>query len=54
MAICKNKGLARTSDNKAYLASVLRTFTQIQPYGWTSDTLVTLCEIAKMSFYHKY
>ena len=28
-----------TSPNKAYLATVLRTFAQIQPNGWTSDTL---------------
>jgi len=34
-----------TSPNRAYLASVLRTFAQIQPIGWTSDTLETLGEI---------
>ena len=28
-----------TSPNKAYLATVLRTFAQIRPNGWTSDTL---------------
>ena len=34
-----------TSPNRAYLATVLRTFAQIQPNGWTSDTLGTLGEI---------
>ena len=28
-----------TSPNRAYLATVLRTFAQIQPNGWASDTL---------------
>lgn len=28
--------------NKVYLAPVLHTFAQIQPNGWTSDTLGTL------------
>ena len=28
-----------------YLASCLRHSAQIQPYGWTSDTLVTLSEM---------
>jgi len=28
-----------TSPNRAYLATVLRTLAQIQPNGWTSDTL---------------
>jgi len=35
----------RTSDNRAYLASVLRTSARISPRG-TSDTLGTLAEIA--------
>ena len=35
----------RTSDNRAYMASLLRTSAQIPPRG-TSDTLVTLSEIA--------
>jgi len=34
----------RTSDNRAYMASLLRTSAQIPPRG-TSDTLVTLYEI---------
>jgi hypothetical protein len=34
----------RTSDNKVYLATVLRTSAQIPRRG-TSDTLVTLCDI---------
>jgi len=34
-----------TAYNRAYLASVLRTFAQIQPNGRTSDTLGTLYEI---------
>lgn len=34
-----------TSPNRAYLAWVLRTFVQIQPDGWTSDTLGTLAKI---------
>ncbi len=34
-----------TSPNRAYLASpALAGFAKIQPYGWTSDTLGTLCE----------
>jgi hypothetical protein len=33
-----------TADNRAYLATVLRTFTQIPPRE-TSDTLVPLCVI---------
>jgi len=33
------------SPNRAYLASVLCTFAQIQPNGGISDTLRTLCEI---------
>jgi len=37
--------LQPTADNRAYLATVLRTYAQIQPDGWTSDTLVTLYEI---------
>jgi hypothetical protein len=36
---------ADTSPNRAYLTSCLRHFAQIQPYGWTSDTLGTLCEM---------
>jgi len=35
------KGRA-TADNRAYLASALRASAQIQPIGWTSDTLKTL------------
>jgi hypothetical protein len=46
MGICKNKRLARTSDNKAYLASVLRTFAQIL-LRRTSDTLGTIYSIRK-------
>ncbi|MEA2074831.1 MAG: hypothetical protein U9O85_03740 [Euryarchaeota archaeon] len=34
-----------TAYNRAYLATVLRTFAQIQPIGWTSDTLGTLYEM---------
>ena len=34
-----------TSLNRAYLATVLRTSAQIQPDGWTSNTLDTLCDI---------
>jgi len=30
------------ADNRAYLATVLRTSAQLQPYGWTSNTLRTL------------
>jgi len=41
MVICKNERLARTSDNRAYLATVLLTFAPI-PLRWTSDTLGTL------------
>lgn len=37
-----------TSPNRAYLATVLRTYAQIQPDGGTSDTLVTLCDIVNM------
>jgi hypothetical protein len=37
-----------TSPNRAYLASVLRTFAQIQPDGWISDTLGTLGEIIRI------
>ena len=36
----------RTSPNRAYLASCLRHSAQIQPYGWTSDTLGTLGDIS--------
>ena len=43
MLINHNK-MQNTSPNRAYLASVLRTFAQIQPDGWTSDTLGTLGE----------
>ena len=35
----------RTPNNRAYLATVLRTYAQIQPDGWTSDTLVPLYAI---------
>jgi len=38
--------LVVTSPNRAYLATVLRTSAQIQPYGGTSDTLGTLDEMA--------
>jgi len=31
----------KTSPNRVYLASA-NAFAQIQPYGWTSDTLDTL------------
>jgi len=31
--------------NRAYVASVLHTFAQIQPNGWTSDTPITLSVI---------
>jgi len=31
-----------TSANRAYLATVLCTFAQIQPYGWTSHVRWTL------------
>ncbi len=34
-----------TSYNRAYLATCLRHSTQIQPDGWTSDTLGTLDEM---------
>ncbi|MEA2046634.1 MAG: hypothetical protein U9N48_08990 [Euryarchaeota archaeon] len=34
-----------TAYNKTYLASVLCSFAQIQPIGWTSDTLGTLYEM---------
>ena len=37
-----------TSDNRAYLASVLRTFAQIL-LRWTSDTLGTLGERIEIS-----
>ena len=40
-----NNMQCRTSDNRAYLATVLRTYAQIQPDGGTSDTLVTLGDI---------
>ena len=33
------------SPNGAYLTSCLRHSAQIQPYGWTSDTLGTLSEL---------
>jgi hypothetical protein len=46
MGICKNKRLARTSDNKAYLASVLCTFAQIQ-LRRTSDTPGAIYSIRK-------
>ena len=36
--------ICQPSPNRAYLGSVLRTFAQIQPYGWTSDTLGPLCD----------
>jgi len=35
-----------TSPNRTYLALALCTLAQIQPYGWTSDTLVTLGDIS--------
>ena len=35
-----------TSHNRAYLALCHRHSVQIQPYGWTSDTLETLYAIA--------
>jgi len=41
-----------TANNRAYLASCLRHFAQIQPYGWTSDTLGTLDEIAALYAYN--
>ena len=41
-------GLMATSANRAYLASVLRTFAQVLPYGRTSDTLGTLYDITSM------
>ena len=34
-----------TSPNRAYLATCLRHSAQIQPDGWTSDTLKTLYAI---------
>ncbi len=34
-----------TSPNRAYLAMCLQRSAQIQPYGWTSDTLRTLYKI---------
>ncbi len=30
--------MLKRSPNRAYLASRLRHFAQIQPYGWTSNT----------------
>ena len=36
-----------SSYNGAYLAWYLRYSTQIQPYGWISDTLEPLDETAK-------
>lgn len=35
-----------TSYNRAYLATCLWHYAQIQPDGWTSDTLETLYEMA--------
>jgi len=35
-----------TAYNRAYLTSCLRHSAQIQPNGWTSDTLGTLSAIA--------
>jgi hypothetical protein len=35
------------SPNRAYLAMCLRHPAQIQPYGWTSNTLKTLGDIVK-------
>jgi hypothetical protein len=46
MLINHNK-MQNTSPHRAYLASVLRTFAQIQPDGWTLDTLGTLDEIGR-------
>jgi hypothetical protein len=37
--------MQNTLPNRAYLASVLRTFAQTQPDGWISDTLGTLGKI---------
>ena len=34
-----------TSANRVYLVTVLRTFAQIQPNGWTSDMLETLVAV---------
>ena len=36
-----------TAGTRAYLTSVLCTFTQIQPHGWTSDALGTFYAIAR-------
>jgi hypothetical protein len=38
--------MQNTLPNRGYLASMLRTFAQIQPDGWISDTLGRLYEIA--------
>jgi len=37
-----------TSPNMAHLATVLRTSAQIQPHGWTSDTLGMLSKFAPL------
>ena len=47
-----------TSPNRAYLATCLRHSAQIQPYGWTSETLEPLgeiddCEVIKWRKYQK-
>ena len=39
-----------TSPNRAYLASCLRYSAQIQPNGWTSDTLRTLYDIPSLRY----
>jgi hypothetical protein len=39
-----------TAYNRAYLVMCPRHFAQIQPYGWTSDTLGTLYEITPHEF----
>ena len=46
--------MGATSYNRAYLASCLWHFAQIQPDGWTSDTLRTLSEIARSPFERVY
>jgi len=42
-----------TAYNRAYLATVLCTSAQIQPYGGTSDTLGTLSEISNSPSWRK-
>ena len=46
--------IASPSYNRAYLASCLRHYAQIQPHGWASDTFGPLAEIPPPEYLKAY